>query len=51
MGVADPYIDARQAMADSFEGNFRCDRYRRMQVAPADQSVTSSEKVVRRLMK
>lgn len=51
MEVADKYVDARQAMADIFERNYRCYGYRRMQASLADQSVTISEKVVRRLMK
>lgn len=51
MEVADKYLDARQAMADIFERNYRCYGYRRMQASLADQSVTISEKVVRRLMK
>ena len=51
MEVADKYADARQAMTDIFERNYRCYGYRRMQASLADQSVTISEKVVRRLMK
>ena len=51
MEVADKYLDARQAMAGIFERNYRCYGYRRMQASLADQSVTISEKVVRRLMK
>ena len=51
MGVADKHVGARQAMADIFERNYRCYGYRRMQASLAGQSVTISEKVVRRLMK
>ena len=49
--VADKYADARQAMADIFERNYRCYGYRRIRAALSDQSVNISEKVVRRLMK
>ena len=51
MEVADKYADAREAMTDIFERNYRCYGYRRMQASLADQSVTISEKVVRRRMK
>ena len=51
MVIADKYVDVRQAMANIFERNYRCYGYRRMQASLADQSVTISEKVVRRLMK
>jgi transposase InsO family protein/transposase-like protein len=49
--VADKYVEARRAMADIFERNFRCYGYRRMQASLARQCVNISEKVVRRLMK
>ena len=51
LGVADKYVDARRAMADIFERNYRCYGYRRMQASLTDLSVNISEKVVRRLMK
>jgi transposase InsO family protein len=38
-------------MADIFERNYRCYGYRRIHASLNDQSVTISEKVVRRLMK
>lgn len=38
-------------MTDIFERNYRCYGYRRMHASLIDQSVTISEKVVRRLMK
>jgi transposase InsO family protein/transposase-like protein len=49
--VADKYADARQAMTNIFERNYRCYGYRRMHASLSDQSVNISEKVVRRLMK
>ena len=49
--VADKYVEARQAMTDIFERNYRCYGYRRMHASLTDQSVNISEKVVRRLMK
>ena len=49
--VADKYADVRQALTDIFERNCRCDGYRRIQALLSDQSVSISEKVVRRLMK
>ncbi|MEX1166467.1 MAG: IS3 family transposase, partial [Hydrogenophaga sp.] len=49
--MADKYADARQAMADIFERNYRCYGYRRIHASLSDQSVNISEKVVRRLMK
>ena len=49
--VADKYVEARQAMTDIFERNYRCYGYRRMHASLTSQSVTISEKVVRRLMK
>lgn len=49
--VADKYVDVRSAMTDIFERNYRCYGYRRMQAALIRQSVSISEKVVRRLMK
>ena len=49
--VADKYAEARQAMTNIFERNYRCYGYRRMHASLRDQSVNVSEKVVRRLMK
>ena len=49
--VADKCVEARQAMTDIFERNYRCYGYRRLRASLTDQSVTSSEKIVRRLMK
>jgi putative transposase len=49
--VADKYVDVRRAMTDIFESNYRCYGYRRMRASLTDQSLTVSEKVVRRLMK
>ncbi len=49
--MADKYADARQAMVDIFERNYRCYGYRRIHASLSDQSVNISEKVVRRLMK
>jgi transposase InsO family protein len=49
--MADKYADARQAMAEIFERNYRCYGYRRLYASLSDQSVNISEKVVRRLMK
>ena len=49
--VADKYADARQAMTNIFERNYRCYGYRRIHASLSDQSVKISEKVVRRLMK
>lgn len=48
---ADKYGDARRAMVDIFERNYRCYGYRRMRASLTGQSVNLSEKVVRRLMK
>ena len=49
--VADKYAEVRQAMTDIFERNYRCYGYRRIHASLSDQSVSISEKVVRRLMK
>jgi len=49
--VADKYAEVRDAMTDIFERNYRCYGYRRIHACLSDQSVTISEKVVRRLMK
>lgn len=49
--VADKYGEARQTMTEIFERNYRCYGYRRMQASLTKQSVSVSEKVVRRLMK
>ena len=49
--VTDKYAEARRAMADIFERNYRCYGYRRMHASLIEQRVNISEKVVRRLMK
>ena len=49
--VADKYVEARQVMTDIFERSYRCYGYRRMHASLTDQSLSISEKVVRRLMK
>ena len=49
--MTDKHAEVRQAMADIFERNYRCYGYRRIHASLSDQSVTNSEKVVRRLMK
>ena len=49
--VDDKYAEVRQAMTDIFERNYRCYGYRRIHASLSDQSVSISEKVVRRLMK
>ena len=49
--IADKYVEVRSAMADIFESNYRCYGYRRMHAMLAKQSVSISEKIVRRLMK
>jgi transposase InsO family protein len=49
--VADKYAEVRQIMAGIFESNYRCYGYRRIHACLSDQSVSISEKVVRRLMK
>ena len=49
--AADKYVEARQAMTDIFDRNYRCYGYRRMQASLTSQSVTISEKVVQRQMK
>ncbi len=49
--MADKYADVRQAMTDIFERNYRCYGYRRIHASLSDQSVSISEKVIRRLMK
>jgi transposase InsO family protein/transposase-like protein len=49
--LGDKYAAVRGAMADIFQSNYRCYGSRRMHAALARQSVTISEKVVRRLMK
>lgn len=47
----DKYAAVRCVMADIFHNNYRCYGSRRMHATLARQSVTISEKVVRRLMK
>lgn len=47
----DKYATVRGVMADIFQSNYRCYGSRRMHATLARQSVTISEKVVRRLMK
>lgn len=49
--MADKYADVRQAMTEIFERNYRCYGYRRIHASLSDQSVSISEKVIRRLMK
>ena len=49
--MTDKHAEVRQAMADIFERNYRCYGYRRIHASLSDQSVTISEKVVRRLIK
>lgn len=49
--VADKYADVRKAMTDIFERNYSCYGSRRIHASLAEQSVSISEKVVRRLMK
>ena len=49
--LGDKYGAVRAVMADIFERNYRCYGSRRMHATLARQSVTISEKVVRRLMK
>jgi putative transposase len=51
LGVADKYAEVRQVMADIFESNYRCYGYRRLHASLTNQSLSISEKVVRRLMK
>lgn len=51
LGVADKYAEVRQAMTDIFESNYRCYGYRRLHASLTNQSMSISEKVVRRLMK
>ena len=49
--LGDKYAAVRGVMADIFERNYRCYGSRRMHATLTRQSVTISEKVVRRLMK
>ena len=49
--LGDKYASVRCVMADIFHSNYRCYGSRRMHATLARQSVTISEKVVRRLMK
>ena len=49
--LGDKYAAVRGLMADIFERNYRCYGSRRMHATLSRQSVTISEKVVRRLMK
>jgi putative transposase len=49
--VAEKYTEVRCVMADIFERNHRCYRYRRMQASLSRQYVRLSEKLVQRLMK
>jgi putative transposase len=51
LDVADKYLEARRAMTDIFERNYRCYGYRRIQASLSRQRVNISEKVVQRLMK
>ncbi len=49
--VPDKYLEARRAMTDIFERNYRCYGYRRIRASLTRQCVNISEKVVQRLMK
>ena len=49
--LGDKYAAVRAVMADIFQSNYRCYGSRRMHATLARQSLTISEKVVRRLMK
>jgi putative transposase len=49
--LGDKYAAVRGVMVDIFQGNYRCYASRRMHATLVRQSVTISEKVVRRLMK
>lgn len=49
--LEDKYLPVRHVMADIFESNHRCYRYRRLAASLKRYSITISEKVVRRLMK
>jgi putative transposase len=49
--LGDKYAAVRCVMADIFQSNYRCYGSRRMHATLVRQSVTISEKVVRRLMK
>lgn len=49
--LGDKYAAVRAVMADIFQSNYRCYGSRRMHATLARQSVSISEKVVRRLMK
>ena len=51
LALGDKYAGVRGVLADIFESNCRCYGSRRMHASLARQSVTISEKVVRRLMK
>jgi hypothetical protein len=49
--LADKYAGARRAIAESFELNYRCYGYRRVQAAFGRKCMRLSEEVVQRLMK
>lgn len=51
LGLGEKYATVRAVMTDIFEQNYRCYGSRRMHATLVRQSVTISEKVVRRLMK
>ncbi len=51
MKQRDKYLPIRQAMKEAFESNHRCYGYRRLKAYMTRDSISISEKVVRRLMK
>ena len=51
MKQGDKYLPIRQALKEAFESNHRCYGYRRLKAYMKRESISISEKVVRRLMK
>jgi putative transposase len=51
LDIVDKYVEVRHTVTEIFERNQRCYGYRRMQASLNKQSITVSEKGVRRLMK
>ena len=51
MNLEDKYLPIRQAMKEAFESNHRCYGYRRLKAYMRRETISISEKVVRRLMK
>ena len=51
MKQGDKYLPIRQALKEAFESNHRCYGYRRLKAYMNRESIFTSEKVVRRLMK